>query len=91
VFSGNPKTPGKGVKAPEMVAWVVAWLSQKQHPEPLSNDEEGHPQALFYTNKPYTRLHGNAIREGGCMDKVPGVVEVAMEAGDILVFINSVV
>ena len=37
------------------------------------------------------RRHGKFVREGGYMDGVPGAVEVTMEAGDALIFIDSLV
>ena len=58
---------------------------------PFQEDEEGHPQALFYTKQNYPRRHGKGVREGGYMDGVPGAIEVTQQAGDVLIFVDSVV
>ena len=66
--------------------------SHKSHIQnPFQEDEEGHPQALFYTKNDYPRRHGKGVREGGFMDGVPGAIEVTQQAGDVLIFVDSVV
>jgi hypothetical protein len=58
---------------------------------PFDDEEQGHPQTLFRTKDEYPRRHGKGIAEGGYMDGVPGAVEVTQQAGDVLMFVDSVV
>ena len=46
---------------------------------------------MFYTNNSFARKHGKQVREGGYMDGVPGAIEVTQQAGDALIFVDSVV
>jgi len=70
---------------------VVPGSHKSNLQNPFQDDAEGHPQVLWYSKQDQSRRHGKFVREGGYMDGVPGAVEVTMEAGDALIFIDSLV
>jgi len=70
---------------------VVPGSHKSNLQNPFQDDAEGHPQVLWYSAHNQPRRHGKFVREGGYMDGVPGAVEVTMEAGDALIFIDSLV
>jgi hypothetical protein len=58
---------------------------------PFQDPDAGHPQLLWRSEEPYERRHNKSVLEGGYMDAVPGAVELAVEAGDALLLVESCV